>query len=1206
MSAEEPRDTARRSNPGTRPSAFTPAPLEISARVESDAPDTTRGSAPATDTRSGHRPAPPAAADGGIPGYEILGELGRGGMGVVYKAKHVKLNRLVALKMAFDTGVDQKDLIRFLAEAEAVAAVKHDNVVQVYDYGDSGGRPYMALEFCRAGSLSELLRAEAPLDPLTAAEVVEKIAQGVAAAHEQGIVHRDLKPANILLQIAPRHAALSSAEVAELPIDELTPKVSDFGLAKRAVSDLTATQAVMGTPSYMSPEQALGRAKYVGPPADVWALGVILYEALTGARPFRGESTYEVLAQIMTDEPPPVRSVTSKVSGDLDLICRKCLEKAAVDRYPTARELADDLGRFLRREPISIRPAGVLERAAKWVRRNKLAAASLAAVAIALVVGAGVSLAFGLEARAQAAEATRQKREADEAAEREKAAAARAAAAAGQATAEAARADRERREAVNARNELQGTLARALRSPLNAKYRDSALTPYEADALRELAALRNTPVADRFLAEATRTPLACEQLECRAEFALHAAVGLDRAARDRADQLLLARLTHPETPPDQRASLALVVSRWEAADPRVAAAAADTLVAALLKNPDFATESMHKRGIGIGALAPRLAPKHRTEVCSSAANWLVNELARTRFTTTAEQAVEALAPLIPHLPPDRAAAVSAAAAQALANSLAKAKSDYDVRAVAKGLAELAPYLPRERAAELAAPTARQLIDLSAQSTDAPPVSFLNEALAEIAPLLTPEQTAQAARQVADTMAKTTAAVPLARLADHLVLLARRLPAEQAEPLLADAAAKTANFSALVELTKGLTAVAALLPADRATAACAPVAKRLTATLPKATQAQALQELAERLAALAPYLPPDQAATSCTAALVRLSDALSGNYDTNGLRMLAKGVTAVAPRLPADRAADGLAGAIGRTTDAFALRELAQGLTAAVSRLPRARALTYSTTAAERLLDVLTRTTEKHVHNALAEGVADLAVHLPRDRAAALCDKAAQRLADEMSKTTEPYAVSFYARSLTRVTAYLPADRATAMRVRACRQIVAISDPTLDGHTLGTIAEDLVAIAWELPREHLAPATQRLLDSMRQTKTDYSHKRVTRTLWNIAHGISSAEPDVGRDAGLLAVGSLASHRLLPTLPLFHPHFQPQPKPLPPQDLVELLKHPFCVGDAQRVVLDALERTYKQSFKDQWEFVEYAKKNQPHLDLLTPPKRPEPKT
>jgi tetratricopeptide (TPR) repeat protein len=451
--AVPPSDTREVARGSTRPNTAPPRGPS-GTHVQSSQPDAQGATHP--DMRGGIV----------IPGYEMLGELGRGAMGVVFRARQVKLNRVVALKMAFGSRVDDKDLIRFLAEAEAVASVKHENVVQVYDYGDVGGQPYMALEFCLAGSLAEVIKEEGRLDPIDAAETVGRIAEGVAAAHELGIVHRDLKPANILLQVDRKAANLHPDEIATLPLEELTPKVSDFGLAKRAAVELTATQAVMGTPAYMSPEQAVGKTKFVGPPADVWALGVIMYECLTGHRPFRGESTYEVLAQILTDNPTPVRKLRPQVPSDLDLVCRKCLEKNPVDRYPTARELADDLSRFVRGEPISVRPLSTAALARRWVKRNPVVTGLLGLVVLVTFGLLGSLYAQNRQATARAAEsekrevAERERAEAKVAEAEAIAATARANAAVAEANAATARA-RTQAEQVNTLLKLMNELFRS-------------------------------------------------------------------------------------------------------------------------------------------------------------------------------------------------------------------------------------------------------------------------------------------------------------------------------------------------------------------------------------------------------------------------------------------------------------------------------------------------------------------------------------------------------------------------------------------------------------------------------------------------------------------------------------------------------------------------------------------------------------------------
>ncbi len=312
-----------------------------------------------------------------VPGYVILGELGRGGMGVVYRARQDRLNRTVAVKMLLkEQFADVSDVVRFRSEAEAVAAVTHPHVVKVYESGQHAGRPYFVMEYLSGGTLHAKLRAFAPLPPDAAAGVVEKLAWAVHAAHQQGIIHRDLKPGNVLFDA------------------EGEPRVTDFGLAKRSSHELTKTQVVMGTPAYMPPEQAAGRAKYAGPPADIYALGVILYEALTGHTPFTDDDSVVMMARVISEPPVSPRSRVAGVPHDLELICLKCLEKEPGDRYPTAAALADDLRRYLNREPVSIRPAGPIEKAVKWARRRPTLASAygLGAVAAALLLfGGGVS-----------------------------------------------------------------------------------------------------------------------------------------------------------------------------------------------------------------------------------------------------------------------------------------------------------------------------------------------------------------------------------------------------------------------------------------------------------------------------------------------------------------------------------------------------------------------------------------------------------------------------------------------------------------------------------------------------------------------------------------------------------------------------------------------------------------------------------------------
>jgi tetratricopeptide (TPR) repeat protein len=309
-----------------------------------------------------------------VPGYEILSELGRGGMGVVYLARHVGLNRLVALKMILAGGhAGPDDLARFRGEAEAVARLKHPNVVQVYDIGEAHGQPYFSLEFVEGGSLDKKL-AGTPLPPGEAAALVETLAQAVAAAHAAGLVHRDLKPANVLLAA-----------------DGML-KVTDFGLVKKLdAAPLTATGVVMGTPSYMAPEQAGGKSGMIGPATDVYALGAILYECLTGRPPFKAATPLDTLMQVVSDEPVPPGQLQSRTPKDLETVCLKCLQKDPTRRYTSAAALAEDLRRFQGGEPVWARPVGRVERGWRWCRRNPVVAGLVAAVAGVLLLGTAVS-----------------------------------------------------------------------------------------------------------------------------------------------------------------------------------------------------------------------------------------------------------------------------------------------------------------------------------------------------------------------------------------------------------------------------------------------------------------------------------------------------------------------------------------------------------------------------------------------------------------------------------------------------------------------------------------------------------------------------------------------------------------------------------------------------------------------------------------------
>ena len=310
--------------------------------------------------------APPPHVLLNIPGVEILSELGRGGMGVVYKSRQTRLNRICALKIMLRGGhSDAEFRARFLVEAETIARLSHPNVVQIYGLGEHEGRPYFEMEFMEGGSLAERLHGT-PWSPEPAAKLVEVLARAIGDAHCLGIVHRDLKPANVLLTA------------------EGEPKVGDFGLARSLGSEVRLTHSgqLVGTPCYMAPEQAEAGAQEVGPAADIYSLGAIAYELLTGHPPFRAATTLQTLELVRSREPVPPRDLQPATPRDLQTICLKCLEKEPGKRYATGGDLADDLRRFLNREPIRARPIGYLGRLARWTRRNPIPAGLAGALVV--------------------------------------------------------------------------------------------------------------------------------------------------------------------------------------------------------------------------------------------------------------------------------------------------------------------------------------------------------------------------------------------------------------------------------------------------------------------------------------------------------------------------------------------------------------------------------------------------------------------------------------------------------------------------------------------------------------------------------------------------------------------------------------------------------------------------------------------------------
>ncbi|HEX5220798.1 MAG TPA: serine/threonine-protein kinase, partial [Verrucomicrobiae bacterium] len=316
--------------------------------------------------------------------YEVLEEIARGGMGVVYRARQISLNRPVALKMILGGHLaNAAEVQRFRSEAETAAQLQHPNIVAIHEVGEHAGQPFFSMDLVEGRNLAQLVRDE-PLPSRKAAEYLKTIAEAVQYAHSRGVLHRDLKPSNILID------------------ENDQPRITDFGLAKRLTdsqpstndAQLTQTGQMLGSPSFIPPEQAAGQKDAIGPASDVYSLGAILYHLLTGRPPFLAETLPQTLRMVAEQEPVSPRLLNASVPSDLETICLKCLEKDPQRRYAGARALADELERFLRDEPIHARPLGFVRKVHRWCLRNKaLAATGTAVIALLLIVAIGSPIA---------------------------------------------------------------------------------------------------------------------------------------------------------------------------------------------------------------------------------------------------------------------------------------------------------------------------------------------------------------------------------------------------------------------------------------------------------------------------------------------------------------------------------------------------------------------------------------------------------------------------------------------------------------------------------------------------------------------------------------------------------------------------------------------------------------------------------------------
>jgi tRNA A-37 threonylcarbamoyl transferase component Bud32 len=1015
--------------------------------------------------------------------YELLEEIGRGGMGVVYKARDRKLNRTVALKLILAGQLASPDDVRrFRTEAEAAGGLDHPNIVPIYEVGEHEGQHYFSMKLVEGGSLAEKLKGT-PLPPRDAASLVESLAQAMHSVHRQGVIHRDLKPANVLLT------------------SDGAPAITDFGLARK-LDDVgqTATGAILGTPSYMAPEQAAGKSKQLGPACDVYALGAILYECLTGRPPFKAATPLDTILQVMNDEPVPPSQLQSKTPRDVETICLKCLQKEPVRRYESAEALADDLQRFVEGRPIVARPVGRMERAAKWVRRNPVIAGMSAVVVLALLGGTAVSTGFGIEAWHQAKRA--KDNEANAIAKGKELEIAN--------VALSQSAD----DLKHSRDELVTTLARSLLRPLATQGGDKPMAETEWKALWDLATNRHA-LGYRVVEEASREAATSRQLRDRAALVLSTAVGLDEQRRAEVEALLLARLADQALGDEQKADLALAASAWDGLTSSAAVTIGKRFLDALnnAKDPNL-LPSLTQRLLG---LTDRMSSKDAAATLARTATTLVEITKNTKDPNRLEQAKQGLWLVAPRL----AAKDASENAPLLVQAMRETTEPKTLSSLAGALSALSARMEAKEARTIHGRAIAIFVQIIQDDKNVGSLSGLNlfrltglmGGLTSVAVHLDAEDAAKAGTSLLQVMKVTKDPQTLSSLARCLSVVTEYAEPKEAHTLSGEAAAifvrglkNTKDPNARFWLALGLSLVAPRMEVQDG-------ASTLVGLMKNSTEPSILQSLWQGLSGLSAHMGAEdarQAATLLSQAIkdtnntttwswlvqslyvvsahleakdaaATLSPVIQNAKDPTGLIWAARRVSEAAARLESKDAAPTAATllqAMNKTMDPLALNGLARGISELTARMETTEAKSLSAQAAAILVQALKNTKDQLQWFNLTQGLSAVSVRLESKDAVTFNAQAAMLFVQTMEHNkSNAFALSRLIQGLQPVVVYLEAKDAA----RVATTLVQIRKDTKTAGTLPWLDRCLSALAPRMATKDAAQAATSLLQIIKATR-----------------------------------------------------------------------------------------------------------------------------